>query len=123
MDLSKQQFPQPAVSSETVKDNFSAYDLLSDNVVFLQGWFKDTLQDMPSQSLALLRLDGELYESTMDILVALYDKIEPGGVAIVDDYGAIEGCRKAVADYFKERGQPIPVYTKIDWTGVYRIKD
>ncbi len=59
----------------------------------------------------------------MDILVALYDKVEPGGVVIVDDYGAIEGFRKAVADCFKERGQPIPVSTKIDWTGVYWIKD
>lgn len=123
MDLSRQRFPQLAVSLETVKDNFSAYGLLSDNVVFLKGWFKDTLRDMSSQSLALLRLDGDLYESTMDSLVALYDKVEPGGVVIVDDYGAIKSCRQAVADFFNKRGQPVPAVTKIDWTGVYWIKD
>jgi hypothetical protein len=119
LDLSKERFPELAVSLETVRENFAAYGLDGLNVVYLKGWFKDTLNEAPTDRIAVLRLDGDLYESTMDILKALYDKVALGGAIIVDDYGAIPGCRRAVADFFWSRGLPLPQMSKIDWTGVW----
>lgn len=122
IDLHKDKFPQLAVPQRIVRENFAAYDLLAENVVFLEGWFCDTLRDAPTDRIALLRLDGDLYSSTMDILEALYDKVEDGGVIIVDDYKLIASCKQAVDDFFAARGTPSPEVTDIDWTGVYWIK-
>ena len=47
----------------------------------------------------MLRLDGDMYASTMDALEPLYDKVSPGGFVIVDDYGAMPACAEAVHDY------------------------
>jgi O-methyltransferase len=66
----------------------------------------------------VLRLDGDLYESTMDALTALYPKLSPGGYAIVDDYGAIPACRQAVHDYRDAHGITEPIQ-EVDWTGAY----
>lgn len=91
-----------AVSLDTVKNNFRKYDLLTDNVNFLKGWFKDTLTSVPIKKLSLLRLDGDMYESTMDSLTNLYPKLSPGGFIIIDDWGAVNGCKQAVLDYRKK---------------------
>jgi hypothetical protein len=107
-----------AVSLETVKNNFSRYGLLDDQVKFLKGWFKDTLPSAPIEKLAVLRLDGDLYESTMDALVHLYPKLSPGGYIIVDDYGTVFPCKKAVSDYRKKHNITEPII-KIDWAGAY----
>lgn len=93
-----------AVSLEQVQANFERYGLLDGQVVFLKGWFRDTLPKAPIDKLAILRLDGDMYESTMDALRSLYPKLSPGGFAIIDDYFAVEGCRAAVSDYQKEHG-------------------
>jgi len=85
-------------SLEEVKDNFQRYNLLDDQVRFLKGWFKDTLPNAPINQLALLRLDGDMYESTMEALTHLYPKVSPGGYVIIDDYHR-KGCRQAVTDY------------------------
>jgi hypothetical protein len=87
------------VSIEDVKHNFSKYDLLDEQVVFLKGWFKDTLPTAAIQQLSILRLDGDMYESTMDALTNLYPKLSIGGYIIIDDYNAIKNCRQAVEDY------------------------
>lgn len=87
------------VSKEEVKNNFIKYDLFDDNVIFLEGWFKDTLYTAPIEKLSLLRIDGDLYESTFQSLEALYPKLAPGGFCIVDDYGTFDYCSKAVDDY------------------------
>ncbi len=118
-DLSKEKFPELAVSLQTVQENFAAYDLDRPNVIYLKGWFKDTLPQAPIEQIALLRLDGDLYESTMDALNALYDKVAPGGVVIIDDYNAIAACRQAVTDFFAKRSLSMPELSNIDWTGVY----
>jgi len=106
-----------AVSQEQVADNFRKYGLLDEQVVFLKGWFKDTLPTAPIEKVAVMRLDGDMYESTMDGLVNLYPKLAPGGFCIIDDY-ALDGCRKAVADYRAAHGISEEMHT-IDWTGVY----
>lgn len=92
------------VDLEKVKHNFERYGLLDDQVRFLKGWFKDTLPQAPVQKLALLRLDGDLYESTMDALFNLYPKLSAGGYVIVDDFNRIPACRKAVFDYRESHG-------------------
>ena len=84
-----------AVDLETVRRNFARYELLDDQVQFLPGWFKDTLPTAPIAQLAVLRLDGDLYESIHDALIHLYPKLSPGGFVIVDDYN-YESCRQAI---------------------------
>ena len=64
--------PELAVSLETVQENFRRYGLLDQQVAFLPGWFRDTLLATPIGQLAVLRLDGDLYESTMIALRSLY---------------------------------------------------
>jgi O-methyltransferase len=87
------------VSEADVRANFECYGLLDDRVRFLRGWFKDTLPDAPIDRIAVLRLDGDLYESTIQALDALYPRLSPGGFCIIDDYGNSKACRQAVTDY------------------------
>jgi O-methyltransferase len=89
-----------AVGVEQVRHNFERYGLLDDQVRFLPGWFKDTLPSAPIERLAVIRLDGDLYESTWQAIEALYPKLSPGGFCIVDDYGAyVDQCQRAIHDY------------------------
>lgn len=110
--------PDLAVSMEQVKKNFEKYGLLSDNVKFLKGWFSQTLPTAPIEKLSLARLDGDMYESTMDGLDNLYPKLSIGGYIIIDDYGAIPACKKAV-DYYRELHSIVEPIEVIDWTGVF----
>ncbi len=110
-----------AVSLDEVKTNFERYGLLDGQVKFLKGWFKDTLSSAPIEKLALLRLDGDMYESTIDALNSLYDKVVPGGAIIVDDYRAVEGCRRAVADFRAARSIRANI-VNIDGIGAWWVK-
>jgi hypothetical protein len=118
-DKGVKRYTQPllAVSKDDVEQNFRKYDLLDEQVVFLVGWFKDTLPNIPIERLSILRIDGDMYASTMDVLVNLYPKLSIGGFCIIDDY-ALEACRRAVNDYRSD--QKIGTEMKeIDWTGRY----
>jgi O-methyltransferase len=115
-------FEALSVSLDEVKSNFAKYGLLDDRVVFLKGWFKDTLPHAAIERLAVLRLDGDMYESTMDALTALYHKVSAGGFVIIDDYGCIEACRKAVHDFREAHGISEPILD-IDGWGVYWRKE
>lgn len=105
------------VSEDEVRANFHKYGLLDDQVQFLKGWFRDSLPSAPIESLAVLRMDGDLYESTIDALTNLYPKLSPGGYAIVDDY-FLQSCAQAVSDYRKAHGITEPIID-IDGMGVY----
>lgn len=107
-----------AVPMNEVQANFERYGLLDEQVQFLPGWFKDTLPQAPIDQLAILRLDGDMYESTMDALVALYPRVSIGGFIIVDDYGYIESCRQAITDYRSQNGITTPI-RDIDGMGVF----
>lgn len=93
-------------SLEEVQGNFARFGLLDEQVVFLKGWFRETLPSAPIEQLAVLRLDGDYYESTMDSLVNLYDKVPVGGYIIVDDYGEESWtyCKQAVEEFRRQRG-------------------
>lgn len=99
------------ISLEDVRGNFERYGLLDDQVRFLPGWFRQSLPVAPVERLALLRLDGDLYDSTRDALEALYPKVSVGGYVIVDDYDFTEECRAAVHDYLRNIGEDVDLRT------------
>ena len=117
-DLSAVKYPMLAISLETVQELFARYGLLDGQVRFLPGWFADTLRGAPIERLALLRIDGDLYESTWDALSALYPRLAAGGFVIVDDYHCIPACRQAVDEYRQREAIATPLKV-IDWTGVF----
>lgn len=109
------------VSLEEVKNNFQKYELLDEKVQFLKGWFKDTLPTAPIEKLAILRLDGDLYESTMDSLTNLYNKVSYDGFIIIDDY-TLPPCKSAVTDFRREHDIQAPLVS-IDNSSVYWRKE
>ncbi|WP_426960170.1 TylF/MycF/NovP-related O-methyltransferase [Muricoccus radiodurans] len=108
---------QLAISRSEVEANFRAYALLDERVRFLEGFFADTLPSAPVDRLSVLRLDGDLYASTMQVLEPLYDRLSPGGFVIVDDY-SLPPCRAAINDFRAARGITDPIET-VDWTGIF----
>ncbi|WP_434740483.1 TylF/MycF/NovP-related O-methyltransferase [Micromonospora sp. SH-82] len=107
-----------AVPQEQVKANFRRYGLLDDRVRFLPGWFQDTLPTAPVQRLSVIRLDGDMYDSTMVALRSLYPKLSVGGYVIADDYHAVRGCKQAVDDFRAEHGITDELH-QVDWTCRY----
>jgi hypothetical protein len=93
-----------AVPLDEVRGNFERYGLLDEQVRFLKGWFRDTLPTAPIEKLAVMRLDGDMYESTMDALENLYPKLSPGGFVIIDDYNVLRACNAAVEDFRRDKG-------------------
>src|SRR3990167_2231357 len=91
------------VSQETVTNNFLRYDLLG-GVKFVKGWFKDTMPVLKNElkSVAVLRLDGDMYESTVEVLNNLYDLVPIGGYIIIDDY-CLSRCKIAVDEFLKKK--------------------
>ncbi len=103
---------------DQVKSNFAKFGLLDENVKFLKGWFCDTLPTAPTGPIAVLRMDGDLYVSTMDALMNLFDRVSPKGYIIVDDYKSWNGCRQAVDEFRKQRAIEAPIID-IDSHAVY----
>ena len=111
---------QLEVSRADVENNFRRFGLLDERVVFLEGWFKDTLPDAPIDRLAVLRLDGDMYESTIEALDALYHKVSYGGFVIVDDY-FLPACAKAVNEFRKRHRIRSPILPIDGWGTYWRI--
>ena len=106
-----------AVSLEEVKANFARFNLLDEQTRFVEGWFRDTIPRAQIDSISVLRLDGDLYESTWLALTHFYPKISAGGFLIVDDY-ALPTCKAAVDD-FRSQHSIDSAITEIDWTGIF----
>lgn len=102
--ISLDEYEELAISLEQVQANFERLHLRDDQVRFVQGWFKDTLPALSNERWAVIRLDGDYYESTIQALNSLYPNLSPGGWVIVDDYHMFEACRQAVGDYRTEHG-------------------
>ena len=115
-------YPELAVSLEEVQANYKSIDLLDDNVECLKGWFRDTMSKVPSKKIAVLRLDGDMYESTIDPLTHLYDRIPDGGWVIVDDYNVVAACKDAVHDFLRSRNET-PELKQIDGIGAFFRKN
>lgn len=102
-----------AVDETTVRANFANYGLLDEQVEFVPGWFRDSLPALSSRTWAVIRLDGDLYESTWDSLAHLYPQLSPGGYLIIDDW-VLPPCRAAVEDYRRTHGITDKIID-IDW--------
>ena len=109
--------PELAVDRSEVEATFRRYRLLDERVRFVEGWFSDTLPKLAGHTWSVIRIDGDMYGSTMDALRNLYPDLAPGGFVIVDDYGAVGACRLAVEDFRREAQVTEPL-EHIDWTGV-----
>lgn len=105
-------------SMENVKETFTKYSLPLDNVKFVQGWFQHTVPVNEVEEISILRLDGDLYESTLVCLQHLYPKVVTGGAVIIDDY-ALTGCRLAVEHYFESIKQDMPEMICVDGNMVH----
>jgi len=93
------------VSSDIVANNFIKYRMLDSNVVFAKGFFNETMPQLSKyiQSLSIMRLDGDMYESTVDVLYHLYDKLSIGGYVIMDDWSKFPS-KTACEDFFAVHG-------------------
>ena len=107
------------VPYDIVANNFVKYGLLDENVVFVKGLFRDSLGPLSSKikTLSIMRLDGDMYESTVDVLYRLYDKLSIGGYVIMDDWFGFP-ARSACEDFFKAHGID-PEITAIDDLAVF----
>ena len=112
------QYSELAVPRADVEEAFRRYGLLDDQVRFHEGWFKDTLPGLADKRFALIRLDGDMYESTWTALTELYPRLSPGGFAVIDDYHCFEACRLA-ADRYRAVHSIVAPIEQIDWSGVF----
>ena len=112
------------MSAEEVRENFARFGLLDEDVVMVEGWFADTMPGLAETvgEIAVLRLDGDYYTSTREVIDPLYDKVAPGGFIIVDDYGCYQQARDAIHDFWNERGLE-PELIQVDWTCWYWRKE
>ena len=110
-----------SVSQKTVEDNFIKYDLLDEQVRFVKGYFEDTLWDIPAEKFCLLRLDGDMYSSTIISLEALYPKLSQGGYVVIDDFG-LAPCAEAVNDFRKANNINSKIID-VDGSGAYWCKE
>jgi O-methyltransferase len=111
-------YEELAISRHDVEEAFRRYELLDDQVRFHEGWFKDSLPALSNETFALIRLDGDLYESTWTSLVELYPRLSPGGFAIIDDYHCIAACKEAVDAYRHQFGISAPLMD-VDWNSAF----
>lgn len=98
-----------------VKANLIKYGVSEDKVILVKGWFEETLPILPTKKISILRLDGDMYSSTIAALNSLYTKVSKGGFIIIDDY-CLKGAKKALFDYL---GEELPEIIDIDGTGAY----
>jgi hypothetical protein len=106
-----------AVDEKTVRQNFAAYGLLDDQVEWVRGWFGESLPSLRERSWSVIRLDGDLYQSTWECLENLYPRLSVGGFVIIDDW-AVDPCREAALDYRRAHGITDEI-VPIDWASVF----
>lgn len=114
-------FDPHVFNEESVRELILSTGYDSDKVHFVRGPVQDTLPEHAPDTLALLRLDTDWYESTRHELVHLYPRLVDGGVLIVDDYGFWEGARRAVDEYFDTKAAPL-LLTRSDHSGRMAVK-
>lgn len=105
--------PQLSISIETVKENIKSFKLEGE-ICLVEGWFKDTMPVLKKiiEPIAVLRLDGDMYESTAQVLENLYDNVVSRGFVIIDDW-CLKGARQAVSDFMKKNNINVDIL-KID---------
>jgi O-methyltransferase len=89
-----------------------------ERVTIVKGWFRDTLPRLGVERIALLHIDADWYDSVRLVLRSLYDRVEPGGFVVLDDYGYWKGCRQAAHEFLDERGIDVAL-RDVDGVGAY----
>jgi O-methyltransferase len=110
-----------AATYEEVVDNMKSTNYPFEKIKFIKGKVEETLTQEVPEKISILRLDTDYYSSTKAELEILYDKLVPGGVLILDDYGHWQGARKAVDEFFEKNGKK-PLFTFLDYAGLSGIK-
>lgn len=105
---------------EEVQRLFADFEILNQSVL-VKGLFQDTLPDCAVRDIAVLHLDGDWYKSVRDCLEHLYDRVSPGGVIQIDDYGHWAGARKATHEFLERRSINVRL-RYLDYTGRQFIK-
>jgi hypothetical protein len=105
---------------DDVRDLFMQQGV-ADRVEFVKGLFQDTLSSTPIERIAMLHIDGDWYDSVKACLEALYDKVVPGGIIQLDDYGYWKGARKAVDEFLAKREIRAPL-ERLDYSGRSLLK-
>jgi hypothetical protein len=98
---------------EETRANVVSIGYPPERMTFVKGMVEDTIPNVAPKQIAFLRLDTDFYVSTRHELIHLYERIAPGGVLIIDDYGAFQGARKAVDEFFERFERP-PFLHRID---------
>jgi O-methyltransferase len=98
---------------DDVKANVDRTGYPPNKLHYVKGMVEDTIPAQAPSQIALLRLDTDFYASTKHELEHLYPRVVPGGVVIIDDYGAFQGCKQAVDEYIKENGLKV-LLSRID---------
>jgi len=98
-----------AVSRPDVEENFRRYGVERERVSFVEGWFDESLPLLREQDWSVIRLDGDMYSSTLAALSHLYPQLVPGGFVIIDDYWEMDSCRSAVDDFRQQAGVNAPL--------------
>jgi O-methyltransferase len=111
-----------STAHQDLLEAFKRYDLFDDSIRLMPGWFNTTLPVMNQEinKIAILRLDADFYQSTLDVLTHLYPKLSENGICIVDDYGGFAECRKAVDEY-RQQNNIEEIMESVDGTCHYWI--
>ena len=124
-DLLLHRYQIMEVSKETVIENFKRYNLYDDNVIIVEGWFDIMLPYLVANiesNFSLIRLDGDMYKSTMDSIRPLYPRLNVGGFIIIDEYFDMHQCKEAV-DTYREKNKITEPIIQIDHSGGYWRKE
>jgi len=105
-------------SQSSVRSVLQKLAVPEQSVTLVPGWFNETLPTLEVGEIALLHIDADWYESVLDVLEALYDRVVDGGYVVLDDYGYWEGCSRAWKDFCDRRGLQLELID-IDGTGAY----
>lgn len=107
---------------DSVKANIAQCGYDDAKIHYIKGKVEDTLPEQAPESIALLRLDTDWYASTRHELEHLFPRLAPGGVLIIDDYGAFTGARQAVDEYFAAHRPKHYFLHRIDESGRLVLK-
>ncbi|HEY0905009.1 MAG TPA: TylF/MycF/NovP-related O-methyltransferase [Marmoricola sp.] len=92
---------------EDVQAGFAEVDYPAERIHYVVGKVEETVPDRAPETISILRLDTDWYESTKHELDHLYDRLAPGGVLIIDDYGTWKGSKDATDEFLDKTGEPL----------------
>ncbi len=106
---------------ENVKRAMQIARVPEDDCIIRAGWFKDTFRLPVPQSVAILHIDADWYDSVLLTLNTFYDRVAEGGIIVLDDFGHWEGCREAFYDFISQRHLK-PLLERFGHTQVFWVK-